>query len=320
MASFQQESESSEYIIRSILDEFLEEIVLPVVQSKCIFRGLDKNQDYGIIEKFGTYTCMIGFDGHGSDSYINFIRRMDLKTCMEKEDTLSTILQYEELYRRHGINSGATYVEAKIYDDRVETCSVGDSQIAIFIDDVLVYMTTPHNLKNVSEKERMSERIESGSIIVSPHGAIPETFGKNTLKARPAEYIIYENGEKLAFTQALGHLGITGIQPEKNVIYFTHGQKVRVLMGSDGLWEMMNLREDLKRDKLDDYLEDFAILSSASCLEIINLAETRWKQNWNYYYDLTRTELCTTTSFRNTDPRSRSSGYDDVLVLVCDVN
>jgi serine/threonine protein phosphatase PrpC len=290
------------------------------IKSCCMVRGLDKNQDYGIIEKFETYTCMLGFDGHGKDSYINLIKRTDLKSCMEQSDTLAAILEKTEPYLRHGVNSGAMYIEAKIYADHVETCAVGDSQIAVFVDDKLIYINTPHNLKNESEKERMNARIQSGDISISPHGVIPEIFGKSDLKARPAEYIIFENGEKLAFTQSLGHLGITGLQPEKSIIYFTPEQKVRVLMGSDGLWEMMNVREVLKRDKPEDYMEDFITMSSASCCEIMDIAELRWKQPWKYYYDLTRPELYTTTTFRNTDPRVRSSGYDDILVMTCDVN
>ena len=294
----------------------LSEIPTP---AKCLFRGLDKNQDYGLIETFKNYTCMLGFDGHGHDSFINLLRQSNLTSCMAQPDTLTALLEMLEPNRMQGFNSGATYIEAKIFADHVETCVVGDSQIVVFIDDELVYMNTPHNLKNESEQIRLAERIKTNRVKVTQNGAIPESYGKDTMKARHSEYIIFENGESLALSQSLGHLNVTGICPEKHTIHFTPDQKVRVLMGSDGLWEMMNIRDDIKQHKPDDYAEDAKLLASSTCLEIMDIAEARWKQPWKYYYSLTNPAVHMTTTFTNTDSRSSRSGYDDVLVMIHDV-
>lgn len=284
--------------------------------SECLVRSLDKGQDVAHcykIEKSDpeeSYECFIGFDGHGCNTFNDMLKLINLREVAEAHDSLSELLKRLTELNTRTNNSGATYYEAKIYRNRVETCTVGDSQIAVFVDKKLVYISTPHNMKNPLEIERLKTRMDSGGVYVSTDSSVPTIFSKDTLKFREAEYVFFENGEKIALSQALGHNNITGIAPERNTVLFESGQEVAIVGGSDGLWEMINLTGP-------DVEEDLLTLATKTATEIADIAEMRWKQDWNIHWINSKGELeVYVDSFTNKDrsPKNTSSGYDDVSV------
>jgi hypothetical protein len=284
--------------------------------NECSVRSLDKGQDVAHccrVEKSvpeESYDCFIGFDGHGRNTFNDMLNLINLGEVAEATDSLSKILELTTEMNTRTENSGATYYEAKLYCNRVETCSVGDSQIAVFVDKKLVYISTPHNMKNPLEVDRLKSRIDSGEVCVRTDRPTPAIFSKDTLKFRDTEYIYFENGDKIALSQSLGHNNITGVVPERRTIFFEPGQEVAVVGGSDGLWDMINLSGP-------DMEDDLLAIATMNSFEIADIAEKRWKQDWNVHWTNSKGELQVfVDSFTNKkrSPQNPYSGYDDVSV------
>jgi len=284
--------------------------------NECSVRSLDKGQDVAHccrVEKSvpeESYDCFIGFDGHGRNTFNDRLNLINLGEVAEATDSLSKILKLTTEMNTRTDNSGATYYEAKLYCNRVETCSVGDSQVAVFVDKKLVYISTPHNMKNPLEVDRLKSRIDSGEVCVRTDRPTPAIFSKDTLKMRDAKYIYFESGDMLALSQSLGHNNITGIVPERHTVFFESGQEVAVVGGSDGLWEMINLGGP-------DAEEDLLALATMSVIEIADIAEGRWKQDWNIQWINSNGELQTFVdrfTNKNITAQNPRSGYDDVTV------
>jgi hypothetical protein len=266
-----------------------------------VIRPLDKGQDHGVM---GEYTLesgekcewMVGLDGHGTNRVIDFLRggSFDWNAAMRLDSPYEEIIKQLDENHANVRQSGTTYAEAKMYSDRVETCTIGDTAIYVYVNDVCVYKNPPHGLENPKEMERLSSRIFTGSLVVSKDRNIPLISGETVLTARDKNMYRFENGDKLNMTQSIGHNSITGFAPEKTVVHFGPEDKVCVIISSDGLTEMLMTSE------IDG-------LHAFSCKEIADMAEKRWTQEWVWKgWDLTNLENSTVTRFDR---------YDDVLVM-----
>jgi serine/threonine protein phosphatase PrpC len=284
--------------------------------NECSVISLDKGQDVVHccrVEKSvpeESYDCFIGFDGHGRNTFNDMLTFIDLGQIADASDSLSELLKRTSELNTRTDNSGATYYEAKLYWNRVETCTVGDSIVAVFIDKKLVYMSTPHNMKNNSEVERLKSRIETGKVCVRQDIPVPEVFSKDKLKFRDSEYIYFENGEKIAMSQSLGHNNITEIMPERHTVLFEAGNEVAVVGGSDGLWDMIIMNGP-------EAEEDLLALAVKTAPEIADIAEERWRQDWNIHWiDSNGITQVSIDNFANKQRtlRNPQSGYDDISV------
>lgn len=285
--------------------------------------SLDKGQDFGLYgkgmnSKGELFDWMVGCDGHGSNQIIDILKSIDWDKVMSKEDSLQEVLNIIDSYAYQSTSSGSTYMEAKIFSDRIETCSVGDSKIMVFIDENLVYENVGHTWENENEKERLKERIDKKRVLLSPVSNIPIALTPINISCQTKYYYHFENGHIIALTQSLGHNNITGIEPERKVIQYSPENKVRVILMSDGLTDVLST--------LSEYYEkDLHILSHSSCSELASLAEYRWKQEWRYYPKnkdwpyYQEKDIDVFIPFCYTLKNSSSSGYDDVLVLTCDI-
>ena len=209
-------------------------------------------------------------DGHGSNSCINFIRSIpDLKKselighpdpiaslvhCIEESGCVG---QYE--------SSGATAVIMKKYSDRVECINCGDSQFIVFKNNELIHISKEHNFKNQSERARLFEK----GIGFEPSKTV-KFLGNGKLMGDYTEYAILSYNNRLACTQALGHNSKTGYAPDKFVLNFESGTTYRILMGSDGLFDMMML----------DNPTDVNILQTKNSQELCDFVVSRWLQEW----------------------------------------
>lgn len=276
--------------------------------------NLDKGQDFGLYgkginSKEEEFDWMVGCDGHGSNQVINILRTLDWNVVMSQDDTLQAVIN---IINRCGFqyqSSGSTYIEAKIFKDRVETCSVGDSKIMVFIDDKLSYENTEHNLFNTSEKERLQERIDDGSMSIEEVHSIPLVLTPENITTQTKHYYNFNHTYKLAMSQSLGHNNITGVLPERKIIPYNPENKIRVLLMSDGV-------QDIICSEPEYYEKDLHSLSVLPSTEISSLAEQRWKQKWHYYLKKDD-ELFTSYCFAT--PSASRSGFDDVLVVTCDI-
>jgi serine/threonine protein phosphatase PrpC len=285
------------------------------VEMNLTILNLDKGQDFGVHGKGTTikgeeFIWMVGCDGHGADYVVNILRGMNWGFIMSQDDSLKLVIDiidssWTKYPERKYVSSGATYMEAKIFKDRIETCSVGDSKIMVFMDDKLCYKSTEHNFFNPLEKERLIDYDITLSTTVAPQVLTPTNI-TGTIKY----YHTFENGTMLAMTQSLGHNHVTGIDAERKVIPYNSQNKMRVVLMSDGLSELLST-EPVYHE------QDLHSLAHLSSDQLASIAEQRWKQDWDYYAKK-EDELFTPYCFR-TKPHSKRSGFDDVLVLTCDI-
>lgn len=285
------------------------------VEMNLTILSLDKGQDIGFHGKGTTvkgeeFEWMVGCDGHGADYIADILRGMNWGFIMSRDDSLKLVIDiigshWSQYPERQYVSSGATYMEAKIFKDRIETCSVGDSKIMVFMDGNLCYESTEHNFFNSLEQERLIDYDITLSAVVVPQVLTPTNI-TGTIK----NYHTFEDGTMLAMTQSLGHRNITGIDAERKVIPYTPQNKMRVVLMSDGLSELLST-EPVYHE------QDLHSLAHLSSEQLAGIAEQRWKQDWNYYAKK-EDELFTSYCFRNPSS-SKRSGFDDVLVLTCDI-
>jgi serine/threonine protein phosphatase PrpC len=279
------------------------------VYHDCITAQLDKKQDFSQTGKgkdnFGDeaeFDYIIVMDGHGEPRYFDkhfgsFVYAMDFPTLLATENPVMSIvnaIQENEraLMLKCGINSflqvGSTLSIAKIYRNsstrqiKVVCYNVGDSIIAIYKNKSLVYRNEPHTIMHAREHDRLISRILDGSASITD-GVSFRLLDNNSICQCVNDRVIFKYGDflnaNLVPTQCLGHLGVTGIEPEIYIAEFDEEDFIRVMVYSDGVDDMI----------CDDLLEDSEFMASANCAEIIEKSKNRWNSKWTVLPDVTDT-------------------------------
>jgi len=283
-----------------------------IAYNECVVRGLRADQDFAFCgrtlaeesETNEAYDWFYGGDGHGGNAVVNLLRSLDPPTVMAKRDSLRYIQDQIEPHKTYHRSSGSTYYEARVFSDRVEVTLSGDSQIAIMIDGKIEYISTPHNMKNPLEKERLAQRMQLRDVWMTDSGNVAKILAADKITLRESEYVHFANGDKIAMSQSLGHQNVTGLMPEKFTLPLQPGQVVCVVGGSDGLWDMVNLEGESAES-------DIAFIASHTADEVISWVEARWKQEWTILWKDPKTKRDCVGKQRFT-----SSEYDDISVCV----
>jgi serine/threonine protein phosphatase PrpC len=268
---------------------------------------LSKKQDFIISEQAidkntgELFSWIVVFDGHGSNDCIDFIRKIPLQDMIEfiiSDNPIENLSEYIDTNLELKSSSGSTMCLIKIYLNRIVCINCGDSQAAIYKNGELEFITEEHNYKNEKEKLRLENNV---NYLPSSNIQIEDI---NTLINVYSEYIEWkvENYTKLACSQCLGHNGITGCVPDTVIIPITPGDRFKVILGSDGLWDM------IMKDNEDEIKE----LYGMDAEQIMNKVVDRWLQPWNMIDRL------------NNNPIIHYSKYkpyqcDDISVAVADI-
>jgi serine/threonine protein phosphatase PrpC len=296
--------------------ELNESMVFQEEQEQCVpklvgsvqsgVRQLSKGQDFVLDGKTDTYFWKVVCDGHGTNDFIDILRKLDWNIIMSTDDSFSKLLECVR-FKTYHVFSGSMLIMVKIYSNRVETLSVGDSRVLIYKNGSLVYKNTPHNRKNLREIARLDGRkIE----IRKTKNPIPHIVSSTNLRGFYGEYIMFENETDIASTQSLGHYDITGYEPETHIEKIEEGEHVRVISCSDGFSDMMLIDEDLC-ENMEDVENDRLDMVNLSVDELLDKAETRWKKKWDYYWNPKNKDLFIETAFPE-------GGYDDIALSIYD--
>jgi serine/threonine protein phosphatase PrpC len=238
-------------------------------------------------------------DGHGTNTCIYFIRSITnekLSELMGKSDPIKAIAEHidKSTIIRTYESSGATAVIVKIYSDRAECINCGDSQFIVFKDDAINFISAPHNSSNESEKKRI---LDMGLQFVPCRNI--KVISEHVMTTVPTEYVLFKDLNKLACSQALGHNSKTGYAPDKHIVKFEEKSKYRIIMGSDGLFDMLMLDNDSDLEKLN----------TKSAKEISDWIVGRWLYDWEgHYLDGDKTKF-----------KYEKHETDDVSVSVIDI-
>jgi len=269
---------------------------------------LSKGQDYIYMDDIVDVTgekCKIAvvFDGHGDNKVIDFIRSIPnekMNQLLMVSKPVESLANYinENLFQSKIESSGSTMCMVKLFSNRIECINCGDSQVAIYKNSSLEYMSQEHNYENEKERERLKY-----DVTFIPASNI-KMIDADTLINVYSEYIEWEFPglyTKLACTQALGHNSITGYDPEYKVIPLTENDKFKVIIGSDGLWEMI----------MKDDIQDVNNLYNMDANAIVEQTTNRWLQMWNMHDVL--------NNKKNVQGKFTPQQCDDIAVLVVDI-
>jgi len=257
---------------------------------------MSKGQDYtvsGQIEIDGQpvkYAAV--FDGHGTNNVIRFIRNIKpekMNEIMAMDDPATNLFHYinyatPKLCIR-GECSGSTMCLARIFPTHVEIINVGDSQAVVFKNGQIEFISETHEYGNPKEKKRLET---TGRIHYAIDSQNMKVVSETEIRVIKSFYIVHKNdGVQLALSQALGHDGKTGVCPDRTVIPYEDTDDIRIVLGSDGFFDMV-LRE---REEEKFVTQDLLDLVDMPGEAILQRTVDRWTKEWNMYYSLTDPEL-----------------------------
>lgn len=279
MSQFQIETDNNESAsITTSLDP--ENKVSMIYGSK---RDLGSGQDLVFFGKSEEYAWGVVLDCHGprKNNYFKSIgERQNWDSIMREvrpDLTLIESLKRDEPDPNKN-TSGATMSMFKVFSGRIETMNIGDSRTAIYKNGKLVYINTPHNRKNPLEVERLAAK---NMRYVPSNYPTPYMIEAKKMRFKETEYCIFEDGTRLAMSQSLGHNHITGYDAEIHTESFEEGDVMRVVSGSDGLFDMILTEEDGENE--EDIQQDLLDMTTMGVEDLLNKVEVRWKQLWHLY-------------------------------------
>jgi len=276
---FEGENEYDPVIVRPTLVEPIEPKTFKI-ETCC--RQLGSKQDY-VASVTLDEDCHIiaAFDGHGQDYAIESIRTMDLahhfsqenpSLSIQKEINAQTILPYARL------RSGSTMTYSKVSRNRdtnevtIGVHWVGDSPAWVFVNDQLVWDNTErlHKICNPNEAEIVKGYVNS----ILPSNSGFKLISSEEIASHKGSYCQFDRGVKLAMSRSLGHDNVTPILTESHTIQACNTDKVRVVVASDGLGDMLDAAK---------IPEDLEMLKTANAEQLVEYVEARWKKEWNYH-------------------------------------
>lgn len=257
---------------------------------------MSKGQDYTVSGQIvidgEPVKYAVVFDGHGTDNVIRFIRNIKpekMDEIMATDDPATNLFHYinyatPKLCIR-GECSGSTMCLARIFPTHVEIINVGDSQAVVFKNGQIEFISETHEYGNPKEKERLEK---TGRIHYAIDSQNMKVVSETEIRVTKSFYIVHKNdGVQLALSQALGHDGKTGISPDHTVIPYEKSDDIRIILGSDGFFDMV-LRE---REEEKFVTQDLLDVLDMSGEAILQRTVYRWTKEWEMYYSLTDPEL-----------------------------
>jgi serine/threonine protein phosphatase PrpC len=292
-------------------------------------KDLDKGQDFAlcgesIVEngiKMGQkFTYGIIADGHGAHTFIDLLREFHWEEIISQDNPWEFLYEkyLKDLYIRE--SCGSTLIMMRAFDTHIQSICIGDSQLVILVNGEFAYKSTPHNMKNPMEQWRLAKPGTTYQGPLIKNRDVPQIRNARHLQARPSVYQQFIQPSSvhmtiLATTQALGHNCVTGYQPEYNELYFSETDHVKVLFGSDGLFDMLLIEEHIQTsppladEEFADLEQDKRDILMMNAEEIVEKCEARWKkQDWTYHYYIKNFNRVAT-------PISFDGCYDDVSAV-----
>lgn len=210
-------------------------------------------QDYSGHAHFHDTSYCFVFDGHGRNDCIDYIRTLNMNTfaladCPPR--AIEDSFQGKDFYR-----SGATFVLARIRENTLEVFHVGDAKAQVFLNGTLVHETIDHTFDNPTEIARTTATIRNTKA--------PFPVSDTEVQMVDSSVGHWNNGEAFVPSQALGHNGISGLEPGHYTLTFDTFDKIRVVCGSDGFWDMLPP-------------------TGGNAKQLCEEGVRRWKQTWKF--------------------------------------
>jgi hypothetical protein len=270
-------------------------------------KQMDKKQDLGVHGVYEKGYYIGAFDGHGTDDCIRILRQLDYSVIANNPVDIKkatdgwlynsgSTMNFTTIEMNKNHENHETQETQENEDEIIVTnYNAGDSECMIFVNDQLVFESVPHTLLRPGERDRVRPFLQNIRPITGAWAPIPLSDRRMTVHR--SDISNYKTGESLVPTMALGHNNMTGFDPDINVLRFKSTDHVRIVSGSDGFWGMIVKTLDEPR------------LKTAKLEELVDFAEKRWKQEWEYAGDVNKPDNIEMTHF---------PGYDDITVCIWD--
>jgi serine/threonine protein phosphatase PrpC len=226
-----------------------------------------------------SFSWIVLADGHGSNRVIDMIKGIDWSEFVKEKD----VKQLNQriigvLKQKITACSGSTLSIVKIYDDHFDCYYIGDSEIRIYENKQLVFMSPAHNHMNELEMERIKtiKGLEIQKNELSMKIVDDKTI---TMYKGEEKYYQFSPLDKTNMTRTFGHdqrslefMEYTRVERNKESRF-----NYKVIVGSDGLWDMVSEQDDKFLNNPENNAE-----------KIAEFAHSRWHQKWNFIpnYDI----------------------------------
>jgi serine/threonine protein phosphatase PrpC len=253
-------------------------------------KQMDKCQDLAVHGKYNKGYYIGVFDGHGTSECIEILRRLDYSIIAN--DPLRIIDHTSSWLYNSGSTMNFTTIQKE--DEIIVTnYNAGDSECIIFVNGKLVFESVSHTLTKPGERQRLAPLLKEVRPVTGAWSPIPLSARRMTVHR--SDISNFKTGESIVPTMALGHNNMTGFDPDIVTMRFKLTDNVRIISGSDGFWGMVV--KSLDEDKLKTFTLE----------QLIDFAEKRWRQEWEYAADINKPDSIEITRF---------PGYDDIAVCI----
>lgn len=224
-----------------------------------VIRQTGSGQDHAACGDMNGVQWAVLYDGHGTNRVIDQLRHLNMNLYVNDENPLESIAL-------NGVKgdtymSGATACMYRRIENEIELFNMGDSGISVFVNGKLAAQTTKHSFLIPDEIERTKLLVRA---ILPTKGPFPVSDVRVEEQLSPTGLFI--TGEKLVPSRSIGHNNMTGHVAERIALTVDPTDHVRVVMGSDGLLDML------------------VPLQKGTALELVDEAERRWRQQWEYTF------------------------------------
>jgi serine/threonine protein phosphatase PrpC len=253
-------------------------------------KQMDKEQDLAVHGKYDKGYYIGVFDGHGTSECIQILRRLDYSIIANNP---VKIIEHTSSWL---YNSGSTmnFTTIQVEDEIIVTnYNAGDSECIVFVNGKLVFESVSHTLTKPGERQRLAPLLRDVRPVTGAWSPIP--LSERRMTVHRSDISNFKTGESIVPTMALGHNNMTGFDPDIVTMRFKLTDHVRIVSGSDGFWGMIVKKLD------EDKLKTFTLE------QLIDFAEKRWRQEWEYAGDINKPDNIEITRF---------PGYDDIAVCI----
>lgn len=278
-------------------------------------KGQDQVHQFEYFDKLTSekVNVFVNFDGHGSDHFIRAVRNAivdgNLNKLLSEDRPIEAISSYfyEMKVVPDKISSGVVITLAKIFFEgknpiKIQFHNCGDAQSVFYIDGVLKYINLPHDLENPSEVEKIKT---NPNFLYQKKDSGIKILTSTTITAAFPKICVYKDGwneKNLAPTRAIGHNKICIDEAEVHEEFLEHGKKYRIVLGTDGIFDMALLNNPC----------DHTILTTGTAQDIVQFYSDRWLQPWFHMQTADSTESCGIIQYT-------ANQADDVSSIVIDI-
>jgi len=224
--------------------------------------------DWGIVADGHGKTFSLGGRREPFMGFKEAFDALDHEEIVFSEDPIAYIQEMIP-FHLYPANVGATFLMFKAFKNRIEMFSVGDSSARVFVNKKLVYKNELHKIDSEKEVKRLFDQ----KIKYTFHSGIsPRILDESHLIMERSNTVTFYRGISnfgLSLTQSIGHHNMTGFDPERKTIEFNDEDEVQIVIGSDGVF-----------DVVCNEIDNPFLANVEEAEELVDFAEARWKQQW----------------------------------------